>query len=170
MTWRSAPGSGSLNSHVERDDAGPAAGQTADEIRQGGARPRPAPDSLEARLVDGDDGDRGRDRAGPPDLEVLIVEVELQSQEEIRGGPVHGADEHDDAQRDEQGNTAACARAALGHQSAALKYFAAGWWKTSAETDASGSIMNPSVRAMPTSSGRSRRQSVAWSARSGQAG
>ena len=27
-----------------------------------------------------------------------------------------------------------------------MKYLASGWWKTSAETEASGSIMKPSVR------------------------
>ncbi len=49
-----------------------------------------------------------------------------------------------------------------GRQSAALKYFASGWWKTSADTDASGSIMKPSVSVTPIrSSGRSSRQSVA---------
>jgi len=52
----------------------------------------------------------------------------------------------------------------------ALKYFASGWWKTSADTEASGSIMKPSVRWIPICSGWSSRHSVAWSARSGQAG
>ena len=46
-------------------------------------------------------------------------------------------------------------------QGYALKYFAAGWWNTSADTEASGSIMKPSVRRTPMRSGRSRRQSVA---------
>jgi hypothetical protein len=35
----------------------------------------------------------------------------------------------------------------------ALKYLADGWWKTSAETEASGSIMWPSVRWRPIWSG-----------------
>ncbi len=52
----------------------------------------------------------------------------------------------------------------------ALKYLADGWWKTRAETEASGSIMWPSVSWMPTSSGRSTRHSVSWSARFGHAG
>lgn len=43
----------------------------------------------------------------------------------------------------------------------ALKYFAAGWWNTTAETDASGSIMNPSVSCTPICSGFSSRHSVA---------
>ena len=43
----------------------------------------------------------------------------------------------------------------------ALKYFASGWWKTSADTDASGSIMKPSVSCMPMRSGCSSRHSVA---------
>jgi hypothetical protein len=52
----------------------------------------------------------------------------------------------------------------------ALKYFASGWWKTSAETEASGSIMKPSVRASPICSGCSRSKRMRWSARFGQAG
>ncbi len=39
------------------------------------------------------------------------------------------------------------------------KYTASGWWKTIADTEASGSIMKPSVSAMPISSGRSRSNS-----------
>src|SRR5262249_8775326 len=44
--------------------------------------------------------------------------------------------------------------------SSALKYLASGWWKTRAETEASGSIMNPSVRLRPIRSGRSRSNST----------
>jgi len=50
------------------------------------------------------------------------------------------------------------------------KYVASGWAKTRAETDASGSIMKPSVRSTPTSSGRSSRKRPACWPRSGHAG
>src|SRR5262249_7615637 len=52
----------------------------------------------------------------------------------------------------------------------ALKYLASGWWNTSADTDASGSIMNPSVRPRPICSGRRRSKSTRWSPRFGHAG
>src|SRR6185295_3734029 len=146
-----------VEQHVEGDDGGAGFAQPPDEIGLRGARPRPAPDDLEAGFVDRDDGDRSRDLPGPPDLEVLIVEVELQAMQEIRVDPEQAADEHHHTERDEQAVQPRAA-ADLRHQSAALKYFAAGWWKTSAVTE------------MPISSGRSRSHSVAWSARSGQAG
>ena len=50
------------------------------------------------------------------------------------------------------------------------KYRASGCWNTSAETLASGSIMSPSVRWTPISSGRRALKSSRWKARSGQAG
>src|SRR5207253_11426691 len=53
---------------------------------------------------------------------------------------------------------------------ATLKYVASGWWKTTAETLASGSIMQPSVSSTPISSGRRTRKRICWSSRRGQAG
>ena len=43
---------------------------------------------------------------------------------------------------------------------ATLKYVASGWWKTTAETLASGSIMQPSVSSTPISSGRRTRKRI----------
>ena len=51
-----------------------------------------------------------------------------------------------------------------------IKYLASGWAKTIADTDASGSIMNSSVKWTPMSSGLMRLNSFAWSSRFGQAG
>jgi hypothetical protein len=51
-----------------------------------------------------------------------------------------------------------------------LKYLACRWWKTSALTLASGSIMNPSVSCTPMSPGESKSKSNFWSVRLGQAG
>jgi hypothetical protein len=53
---------------------------------------------------------------------------------------------------------------------AAEKYVQSGWWKTIAETDASGSIIMPSVSPTPMSAGCSSSNRAAWSSRSGQAG
>ena len=50
------------------------------------------------------------------------------------------------------------------------KYLASGCANTIAETDASGSIMNPSVNSTPISSGFIKPNSFAWSSRFGHAG
>src|SRR5713101_6492854 len=75
-------------------------------------------------------------------------------------------------QREEPGADAGSVlrRRHSGAPSSALKYLASGWWKTRADTEASGSIMKPSVRPRPICSGRSRSNSARWSARLGQAG
>ena len=54
--------------------------------------------------------------------------------------------------------------------SSAVKYAQSGWWKTSALTLASGSIIMPSVSRTPISSGRSSWNRPRWSSIFGQAG
>ena len=57
-----------------------------------------------------------------------------------------------------------------GGGSSAVKYAQSGWWNTSALTLASGSIIMPSVRSTPMSSGSQKLPDPCWSSRLGQAG
>ena len=154
---------------VEGDHRRPGRRQPSDQVGHHRARPGPAAMRPEARPVDGHDRDLGVRRPRAAQSEVLVVELQLEDVEKLRRGPEEAA-HHDDHRHREPERAPAAGARRRGHQSA-LKYFAAGWWKTSAETEASGSIMKPSVSRTPISaSGRSSRQSVAWSPRSGHAG
>ncbi len=106
-------------------------------------------------------------------IKILAVDDSASMRQMVRAALEAGGDEVREAQNSQDALDARrlislgldelkTAGEGRGRQSAALKYFASGWWKTSADTDASGSIMKPSVSVTPIrSSGRSSRQSVA---------
>src|SRR5438034_8249025 len=154
---------------VEGDHRRPGRRQPSDQVGHHRARPAPAAVRPEARPVDGHDRDLGVRRPRAAQSDVLVVELQLEDVENLRRGPAEAA-HHDDHRHREPERAPAAGARRRGHQSA-LKYFAPGWWKTSAETEGPGPIIKPSVSRTPNSPpGRSSRQRVARSPRSGHAG